>query len=133
MDKPILLSFLLADKVFREMETGKVHIAGTFNQLSAMTFPMVHPQFFTYIAISALKPGAHKMGMQLNYLDTGEKLLQVEQEFNSPGPLDVIEMNMCFNQMVFKREGDVELILEINGNIMQTRKLMLKKIDKKPI
>jgi hypothetical protein len=130
MENPLILSFLLADKVFREMETGKVHIAGTFNQLSASSFPMVHPQFFAYIAVSALKKGSHQLGMQLSYIDTGEKLLQVDQKFESPGPLDVIEMNLCFNQIIFKKEGSVELVLLVNSEILQTRKLILKNIKK---
>jgi hypothetical protein len=133
MESPIILSFLLADKVFREMETGKVHIAGTFNQLSAFSYPMVHPQFFSYIAVTALKAGKHQLGMELSYFESGEKLLKVDQEIKSGGPLEVIEMNMCFNQIMFKNHGNVELVLKLNNEIMQTRKLILKKIEKKPI
>jgi len=114
------------------METGKVHIAGTFNQLSAFSYPMVHPQFFTYIAVTGLQSGSHQLGLELSYFDSGEKLLKVDQEINSGGPLEVIEMNMCFNQIMFKKHGNVELVLKLNDQIMQTRKLILKKMEKKP-
>jgi hypothetical protein len=130
MGNPIILSFLLADKVFREMETGKVHIAGTFNRLSAYAFPMLHPQFFTYIAISDLSIGEHSLMMELQYFESGEKLLRVDQKIKSSSPLEVIEVSMCFNQIVFKDPGNVELILSLNGQIMQTRKLVLKKLEK---
>ena len=62
MNTPIVVAFLLADKVFREMETGKVHVAGTFNQLATTKFPMIHPQFFVYLALTEVPAGSKAWG-----------------------------------------------------------------------
>jgi hypothetical protein len=129
MQNPIIVAFLLADKVFREMETGKVHIAGTFNQLSSTTFPMVHPHFFLYLAITELTEGQRNVGLQLRYLETGLKVLSVEQPIQSRGPLDVIEINLCFNSVRFASEGNIECLLTVDGCDAMTRMLKLKKVE----
>ena len=129
MQTPIVIAFLLADKVFREMETGKVHIAGTFNQLATLQFPMIHPQFFVYLAITELPTGSKNMGMTFQYIETGEKVLDIKQSISSRSPLDVIEVNMCFNTVKFSQEGNVELTLSVDDQNLMTRVLRIRKVD----
>ena len=129
MQNPIVIAFLLADKVFREMETGKVHVAGTFNQLATVQFPMVHPQFFVYLALTEMQTCNKTLGMKFQYIETGEKIIDIKQTVSSRSPLDVIEVNMCFNTVKFSREGSVELTLSINDEILMTRALRIRKVD----
>lgn len=128
MHIPVLMAFLLADKVFREMETGKVHIAGTFNQLASLNFPMVHPQFYVYLALTDLREGLHKIALDIRYMETGEPVLKVEQEIQSPGPLEVIEFSMCFNRISFPKEGDVEMLLNCGEAVISSRILKIRSI-----
>jgi hypothetical protein len=129
MQNPIIISFLFADKVFREMETGKVHIAGTFNQLSSLRFPMVHPQFYIYMSMTELGTGQRNVSLEFRYLETGLKIMAIEQHVHSRGPLDVIEVNMCFNNIQFESEGNVECALKVDDREAMTRVLRVKKID----
>ena len=129
MQNPIIISFLFADKVFREMETGKVHIAGTFNQLSSFRFPMVHPQFYIYISMTELGTGQRSISLEFRYLETGFKIMAIEQHVQSRGPIDVIEVNMCFNNIQFERDGNVECVLKVDDREAMTRVLRVKKID----
>lgn len=131
MEKPIVVAFLLADKVFREMETGKVHIAGTFNQLAAVNYPMTHPQFHAYLGLTELKEGEHRVKIELSYFDTGYKILNVDQLIQSPGPLEVLELNMCFNRVSFPEPGDAQILVSLNDTILLSRKLVLKKLEMK--
>lgn len=128
MQNPIIISFLFADKVFREMETGKVHIAGTFNQLASNRFPMVHPQFYIYLAITEMSAGQRSVSLEFRYIETGLKIMAVEQNVQSRGPIDVLELNMCFNSVQFEREGNVELVLKIDDREAMTRMLKIKKV-----
>jgi hypothetical protein len=132
MQNPIIISFLLADKVFREMETGKVHIAGTFNQLSAARFPMTHPQFYIYLAITEMATGQRSVSLEFRYIETGLKIMAVEQNVQSRGPIDVLELNMCFNSLQFERDGNVEMVLKIDDREAMTRMLRVKKVDMPP-
>lgn len=133
MNNPIVLAFLLADKVFREMETGKVHVAGTFNQLTSVNFPLVHPIFYVYLCMSDLKQGQINMGFEMRYLETGEQVLKVEQPIQSPGPADIIEMNLCFNNIAFRQAGSIELVLTCNGQQFASRVLHIKQANVPPI
>jgi hypothetical protein len=128
MRAPIVMAFLLADKVFREMETGKVHIAGTFNQLSSLRFPMLHPQFYIYLCMNDLDEGDHKLKLEFRYLETGLRVMDIEQPVKSRGPLDAIEVNMCFNNIRFEQEGSVEISLELDGQAVANRSLRIRKI-----
>ena len=132
MSKPLLIAFLLADKVFREMETGKVHVAGTFNQLSATRFPMVHPQVYVYLALTDLKAGKRILDIEMHYIESGEKVVKVSQPMESPGPLEVIEFNLCFNHLSFRQPGNVELILSCDDEIVATRMLKIRESDQLP-
>jgi len=129
MNPPIVIAFLLADKVFREMETGKVHVAGTFNQLATTKFPMVHPQFFVYLAMTEVPAGTKNLGMSFQFIETGEKILEVKQPVTSRSPLDVIEVNMCFNAVNFSQEGNVELTLSFDDKDLMTRVLRVRKVE----
>jgi hypothetical protein len=111
------------------METGKVHVAGTFNQLSSIRFPMVHPQFYLYLAMTELTEGQRKVGLNLHYLETGQKVLHVEQNIQSRGPLDVIEMNLCFNSIKFAEEGNIECTLSVDDEEAMTRVLKIRKVE----
>lgn len=128
MRPPTVMAFLLADKVFREMETGKVHIAGTFNQLSTLRFPMMHPQFYIYLCMNDLDAGDHKLKLEFRYLETGLRVMDLEQPVKSRGPLDAIEVNMCFNNIRFEQEGSVEISLEVDGHAVANRSLRIRKI-----
>lgn len=131
MQTPIVMAFLLADKVFREMETGKVHVAGTFNQLSAFSFPMVHGQFFVYLCITECAVGERQLKLGLRYIETGSRILEVFQSITSRGPIDPIEVNLCFNNIRFEQEGNVELVLWLDDAEVMTRTLRIRKVDPK--
>jgi len=122
------MAFLLADKVFREMETGKVHIAGTFNQLSTLRFPMLHPQFYIYLCMNDLDSGEHVLKLEFRYLETGLRVMDLQQPVKSRGPLDAIEVNMCFNSIRFEQEGTVEISLEVDGQAVANRSLRIRKV-----
>lgn len=111
------------------METGKVHVAGTFNQLATLQFPMVHPQFFVYLALTEVPAGNKTLGMKFQYIETGEKVLDIKQTVSSRSPLDVIEVNMCFNTVKFSQEGNVELTLFVDDQPLMTRVLRIRKVD----
>lgn len=127
--KPVLVALLLADKVFREMETGKVHVAGVFNQINSNKIPVMVPTFSIYFAITDLLEGNHKLDLEIRYMESGTRLVKLDREFRSPGPLEVLEMNFCLNMVNFTEEGSVELILSVGGEIIGNRVLRIRKVD----
>lgn len=127
--QPKLLAFLLADKVYRELETGKVHVSGTFNQLAAPSIPMIHQLFYVYLCLTDLKAGNRLLTLDIRYLDTGEEVFKVNQPVDSQGPQEVIEMNLCFKQITFQQEGTIELILTCDDKEISNRTLSIKKIE----
>ncbi len=123
MNPPILLAFLLADKVFREAETGKVHVAGTFNRVGALQFPFVFPQIHVYLALTDLAGGRHTLSLEIRHMDRNETLLKVQQPIQGSGPLDVIEVILIFNGVPIPEPGSLELVAGVDDNVVATRLL----------
>lgn len=126
---PLLLAFLLADKVFREAETGKVHVAGTFNKVGAVSFPFMFNQLFIYLAMTDLREGKHELSVELRHLDGNRPILKVAHPIQSPGPLDVIEVSMGFNRVMIHEEGCLEFELRCDGAVVSGRTLRVVKME----
>lgn len=129
MSRPYVHAFLLADKVFREAETGKVHIAGTFNRIGATQFPFHFPQLYIYLALSDLKAGTHEIVMEIRHLELNKSILKIHQPMESPGPLDVIEIIVCFNRVPIEDEGNVEITVNCGLDFIASRNLSVMRKD----
>ncbi len=122
----VCLAMVVADNIFREEGSRKVHIAGTFNRISASNFPVRHDSMSLYLAVTNLREGKHKAKLQLNYLEREEKqLLRAEGPVVAKGPLDVAELSFCFRGLVFPKPGTVEIAFYLDDEFVQRRKLLV--------
>lgn len=126
---PVVIAFLVADKVFREAETGKVHVAGTYNRIVSPSFPMVFSPLFIYLAMTDLREGRHDIGLEIRHLESGKLVLKVSQPIQSPGPLEVIEAIFCFGRLLLQEEGLLEMSVSCNGSLAASRSLHVKQIQ----
>lgn len=72
LTKPILKALILADHVYRDGETGKCVIAGTFDSVHAAKFPTVFPRSWAYIALTEVRPATSVL---LSFEDQRMKVL----------------------------------------------------------
>lgn len=123
---PYLLGFILCDRVFREHETGKVHVSGTFNQLAARKMPLVHNMFYIYLCLTNVKAGNRMLTLDINYLDNDEEVHRLNHPFEGPGLSEILEICLSFSQISFSHEGTVELVLHIDNEQIAQRPLKIK-------
>lgn len=122
----VCLAMLVADSVFREEGTSKVHIAGTFNQITAAKFPAYQRSMSLFLAITNLMAGKHSGKVVFNYLEDEEKqLLCAEGPIEAESPLQVVELNFCFRGVVFPKPGTLEIAFFLDDEPIQRRKLIL--------
>ena len=123
-DSCVCLAMLVADNVFREENTSKVHIAGTFNRITASEFPARHDSLSLFLAVTELRRGEHKARIVFSYLDEDEQeLLRAEGPITAEGPLQVSELYFRFRGVVFPKPGTIQIAFYIDGEPVQSRKL----------
>jgi hypothetical protein len=119
---------LVADSVFREEGTRKVHIAGTFNYISAAKFPARHDSLSLFLAVTELRAGEHKARIEFSYRDEDEqKVLEAEGPINAKSPLQVSELNFRFRGIVFPKPGTIEIAFYLDDEPIQIRKFKVLK------
>jgi len=122
----VCLAMVLADRVFREEGTQKVHIAGTFNQIRAASFPSLHSQMALFLAITNVRPGPHTAVIVFCYLDEDEtEVLRAEGKMEAVDPLQVSELVFNFRNVALPKPGLLEIAFYLDDEPVQRRKLQL--------
>lgn len=123
----VCLAMLIADKVFREEATRKVHIAGTFSMINAKSYPALHNTMHLYLALTNVMPGEHKGKVRFVYLDDEHEteLLRMEGPIVAKDELEVVELNFCFRQIIFPRPGTLEIRFHLDNQHISRRTFQL--------
>lgn len=106
--KPILLSVNVCDTIIRDEQTKKVSLIGLFSIIGANSFPCTHPQMHVYIALTN-GHGKYKTKIRFVSLENGEMLAGMEGQLDFVSPLQVVEVNLRWENLRFRKPGDYEV------------------------
>ncbi len=105
MRRPILQSLLLADNVYVDALTGKGVIAGTFNRLTAKSFPASHASCYAYVSMTECT-GLLPLQFRLIELATNEVLVELDLQADAGiDPLNTKEFVFSMKKLPFPRPG----------------------------
>ena len=105
MPRPILQAFLLADYVYQDTDTGKKIIAGTFNRISAPSFPVVYPFCTAFISLTDVK-GTISLELQFRNLKTNEVIATFGGiDLHAEDPHQTVELTSQIHGLVFPDSG----------------------------
>ena len=111
--KPQLLAWLTCDAVHIDPATGKHTILGIFSNIKAAHFPIVHPVMMWFLAITDCSAGEHRMKISMGLNPTALQPL-IERPFESPGPLQRINLINEIRHLNFHSPGDYSIQIEID-------------------
>ena len=125
--KPILQAFLIADRVYRDQQTGKAIIVGVFDNINAPTVPVVHHECWAYARIVGA-PESFMVRLRLIDLTDNEEVGASEAftARNENGALAACELTIQIPQVPFKRFGPYEFELLINEEPLKGMRLTVK-------
>jgi hypothetical protein len=106
--KPQVRAILLADQVYRDEETGKCVIAGTFNRIGADRFPATHPTAVLYLNLSDFE-GRAELRIRLADDRDGSTLHEHAFEVGSSNRLGSCEVTVRLNNLTFPAPGKYSL------------------------
>jgi len=102
--KPRPRAILLADHVYRDAETGKCVIAGTFNRIGANRFPAVHPMASLYLHLTDFV-GKARLKLRIASDRSGEVLGERAFTVESVDRLGSCEVTVRLNNLTFPEPG----------------------------
>jgi len=111
--KPQLLAWLTCDGVHIDPATGKHTILGVFSNIRAHRFPITHPFMVWFITLCDCSPGLHHVRISLG-LDPTRMQPLLERSFESPGPLQRINLINELRNLTFPQPGEYSILIEVD-------------------
>lgn len=118
---PSVLSINICDSVIRDEATKKVSLIGLFNTIKANSFPCKHPILHAYIALTN-GHGKYKTEIRFSHLDDQKPIAGMVGELEFKNPLQVIELNLCWQNLSFRESGEYIVEVLCDGSQVGTRK-----------
>ena len=105
---PYVLSINICDGIIRDEGTKKVSLIGLFNTIRANNFPCIHPLLHVYVSLTN-GHGKHKVDIRFVSLEDDKPVVSMEGELDFKSPLQVVELNLCWQQLSFDKPGEYEV------------------------
>lgn len=111
--KAQLLAWLTCDGVHLDPATGKHTILGVFSNIRAHRFPVTHPFMIWFMTLTDCAADPHKVRILLGMEPTQMQTL-LERTFESPGPLQRINLINEIRNLTFPKAGDYSIVIEVD-------------------
>jgi hypothetical protein len=121
---PTVLSINVCDAIIRDEVTKKVSLIGLFSIIKANSFPCIHPQMHIYIALTN-GHRKYKTEVRFTRLDDNKPVAGMIGELNFQNPLQVVEMNLCWQQLAFDKPGEYAVEVLCEDTVINSRKFIV--------
>lgn len=121
---PSVLSVNICDSIIRDEVTKKVSLIGLFNAIRANRFPCKHPQVHVYIALTN-GHGKYKAEVRFTNVEQGKPIAGMTGEFVFKSPLQVVELNLCWQRLTFEKAGEYIVEILCDDTLIGTRKFIV--------
>ena len=122
--KPIVLSINICDTIIRDEITKKVSLMGLFTAIKANTFPVTHPLFHVYVALTN-GHGEYKTSLRIVSIADGKTILNIDGNLNVANPLQVAELNIGLQGLRFDKAGKYSVQVWCNDGFIGSRDFMV--------
>lgn len=123
------LSIIICDEIYRDEDTKKLVIIGTFNRILASSLPCKHPRFTVLFTITNAK-GNYDLRVSVEHERTGNIVLEVGGPLKVENPLDIKDLNLVMRDLIFLEEGKYWVTIKADGAIIQQRPFFVSLVAK---
>jgi len=112
--KPQILCWQICDAVHIDPATGKHYLLGCFSNIRAREFPVTHGRMIWFLTLTDVPSGAHELKVLIgpNVTETKEV---ISRKFESQSPLHKINLINEMRNVLFEREGNYAIVIEVNN------------------
>ena len=127
--RPIVLAMIIADHYYRDSNTGKSIITGTFNSINCSDFPTKHGNSAVYISLTDIAvPGKVQLVFRKSDGDFSINLPEWEVEVPNERH-SVIEIGGNISGLPLPEQGIYEFVVYWDGVEICSRRLIANKIE----
>lgn len=126
---PEVLAMVLCDAVWRDPGTGKFFILGTFNRLTASSFPVQHPIISIYLVLTDGR-GKTPLTGRLVKADTNDTIVEVSTEADFSDPRAVLEATLGLQNARFEEAGEYRFQLLSRETLLIERKFLVQQVTR---
>lgn len=102
-EPPSVTSLLIAERVFRDRETGEWIIAGVFNTIHVGELPTVHPRLEAFFQLTNVRKNVD-LHFRVEHA-SGTVVLEFGGAVTASTPLQVVENRVVLKNVPFNRAG----------------------------
>lgn len=132
MAPPLLIhSFLIADAVIQDRQTGKWTVVGIFDKIYGASFPCVHPSLALYVKFADAQ-GRYRV--KVEFRDSEDKLISAFEriEFEVKDRLRGGDFGVATHGLPLEKPGRYQFQLYLNDEFAASVPLDVYKVEKPP-
>lgn len=127
--KPEVKAFLLCDYVLHEAGSNKKSLIGIFEQVNSPRFPFRHGRMSVYANFTDAH-GSYDLALRLVRIRDGKILLEAKgMRVQVQDPLQVSELGVNLEGIVFEEAGKYEFALYANEQFLQSKPFRVVKVE----
>lgn len=126
---PIVLSMIICDHYYRDSNSGKSIISGTFNSINSVNYPSKHGNCAVYISMSDVAIDG-ELQLEFKKVDGSFSMKLPKWGIKAPGDRQaILEIGGNINGLPLPEEGFYEFVLSFNGIEISSRRLKANRVS----
>ena len=129
VQQPVVVGLLVCEQIIIEERTGNVTPVNCFSRKFVPQFPAIP---FSFVALAFLTNGSGEVTLEvvIHRLDSYEDIYRRSHKYLFASPLDQVRCAIRINDCPFPVEGQYEIALCANNEIIAQRKITIAKEKK---
>ncbi len=130
METPTVNSLIVADRVYRDIESRKWVISGVFNTLGCKSFPGTYDWMEVFFQLTNVSKPVD-LRFRIESAESGDSIIEFGGPIGSPSPLNVVEQKVVLRGVEFPEPGKYWVQLVSNEEILSQTPLYVRIIEPK--
>jgi len=123
-EKLSCVSIIICDDIYRDEVSKKLVIVGTFNRVTAPSFPCKHGRMSVLLTLTNGR-GEYDLSLAIENARTGELVAEVKGPLAVQDPLAISDINLQLHNLVFPTADKYWVMLKADEEIIGQRPFVL--------
>lgn len=116
---------IVCDDIYRDRDTGKQIIVGTFNTINLPSLPATHPRLVVLFTLTDAN-GDYDLALKIEHERTGQRVIEIKGPLRVTDPLAICDFNVVLTGVTFRDAGKHWIILESAGEVLMQRPIIVR-------
>ena len=119
-ERPTCLAIILCDDIYRDIQTKKMVIVGTFNEIKSQKYPAKHGRLKILFTLTDAK-GEYDISLAIENARTGNEILRLDGKATLKDPLQIADFDVGIMNLFLPEAGKYWVTLKVDGELITQR------------